>query len=34
MGFEQTMMETRKQVSLANQELKRQMNYARSPAEF
>jgi len=34
MGFEQTMMETGKQVSQANQEVKRQMNYARSPTEF
>jgi hypothetical protein len=34
MTFEQAMMETVKQLFLANQELKRQMDYARSPTEF
>ena len=34
MTFEQAMMETVKQLFLANQELKRQVDYARSPTEF
>lgn len=34
MTFEQAMMETVKRLFLANQELKRQMDYARSPREF
>jgi hypothetical protein len=34
MTFEQAMMEAVKQLSLANQELKRQVDYARSPTEF